>query len=150
MLRNTGLSDWSWWNLSVQFWGDTSCSRDPDFQLGLKLLLQLSGQVILVPTGVYWCILERPAGADGNHMRRDWTVLKEERGSKESSDRTTLQSSLFSSSSLLFLFCPWVHATSSTDRKWPIKAGSFIPALQKHKRCFTHLRRFPRPQDNKN
>lgn len=144
ILCNTGLSDWSWWNVSVQFWGDTSCSRDPDFS-GAEASAVRSGD-----TGAYWCILERPAGADGNQMRRDWTVLKEERGSKESSDRTTLQSSLFSSSSLLFLFCPWVHATSSMDRKWPIKAGSFIPALQKHKRCFTHLRRFPHPQDNKN
>lgn len=117
ILCNTGLLDWSWWNVSIQFWGDTSCSRDPDFQLGLKLLLQLSGQVILVPTGVYWCILARPAGADGNQMKWDWTVLKEERGSKKSSDQTTLQSSLFSSSSLLLRFCPWVHATSSMDRK---------------------------------
>lgn len=23
-------------------------------------------------TGAYWCVLERPAGADGNQMRRDW------------------------------------------------------------------------------
>lgn len=72
ILCDTGLSDWSWWswwNASVRFWGDTSCSRDPDFPLG--------GQVrwywcLLVPTGAYWRAQQALMGAKWDGLGRFW------------------------------------------------------------------------------